>query len=987
MSNQAKVLGVLAQRELARRRLLQFTKLTHPAYEAGWVHEDICERLEKFSADVAARKSPRLMLLMPPRHGKLLADDTPVYTMSGWRTHGTLRVGDRVLGSDAQWTRVCAISAPDIADVEITFCTGEKILAHENHEWQCVVLRAAKNPKGGDRFNGKYRELRTVETKEILEWCDAHGGSGAYPSLFKASGGRRFALPSVDYGLNPSIFREVRKRPRHLARVTGPRIESARRVAPHEAKVGRCIQVEAADGLYLVGRGMMVTHNSELASIRFPAWHLGHNPRHEIINVGYNLDLPIKFSRKVREVVRDAHYQAMFPDTRLDQDSQSAESWNTTKGGGFTAAGVGGGITGKGAHILIIDDPLKNMEEADSIDRRDLLDEWYQSTAYTRLAPGGGVLFIECLTGETPVLMADGSTKRMDAMHVGDEVATFDDGRLSVTRVSGWKRSGRDKVFKITTSSGKIVRANERHPFLVATDEGLKWTRTKNLSTASKIVTLKEIGVSGAGSRAQLRSVGNQPNVVDFATRIITEKNGPMGTEPLQSVASSSGNDTSSTATGYLSKNTTHSYQSKGETAQSAANRPGAIRPSTGKTGYASTTVTNQEEYEASCATTVTSPLDTPGPKQNFWQWLSTSDFTTETVVSVEPDGEEDVYDLRIEGTQNFIANGLVSHNTFWNDDDLAGRLQQRMAKADGADQFDIVKYPALSEHWEYRNEETRIITRSPTELPPEVVSEGGLKLLRPIDTCLHESRYPTDALKRIRSNMDSPRIWSALYQQNPVPDEGMYFRKEFFRYQRTMPAATGHQLVTAWDFAIGEKQQNDWTVGVTLLQDSNDTLYVMDVVRFKGDAMQIVENILDTAKKWGSGIAGDYRLGVEDGQIWRAIEPLLKKRMSERKEFWSYEPLKPLTDKLSRARPLQGRMQQGRVVFPDEASWLKDTQTEMLRFPAGAHDDVVDAMAWGVRLCISREPPKSEPVKQPESWKDKLSVESEGFGVGHMAA
>lgn len=719
MSNQAKVLGVLAQRELARRRLLQFTKLTHPAYEAGWVHEDICERLEKFSADVAARKSPRLMLLMPPRHGKLLADDTPVYTMSGWRTHGTLRVGDRVLGSDAQWTRVCAISAPDIADVEITFCTGEKILAHENHEWQCVVLRAAKNPKGGDRFNGKYRELRTVETKEILEWCDAHGGSGAYPSLFKASGGRRFALPSVDYGLNPSIFREVRKRPRHLARVTGPRIEAARRVPPHEAKVGRCIQVEAADGLYLVGRGMMVTHNSELASIRFPAWHLGHNPRHEIINVGYNLDLPIKFSRKVREVVRDAHYQAMFPDTRLDQDSQSAESWNTTKGGGFTAAGVGGGITGKGAHILIIDDPLKNMEEADSIDRRDLLDEWYQSTAYTRLAPGGGVLYIE----------------------------------------------------------------------------------------------------------------------------------------------------------------------------------------------------------------------------------------------------------------------------TFWNDDDLAGRLQQRMAKANGADQFDIVKYPALSEHWEYRNEETRIITRSPTELPSEVVSEGGLKLLRPIDTCLHESRYPTDALKRIRSNMDSPRIWSALYQQNPVPDEGMYFRKEFFRYQRTMPAATGHQLVTAWDFAIGEKQQNDWTVGVTLLQDSNDTLYVMDVVRFKGDAMQIVENILDTAKKWGSGMAGDYRLGVEDGQIWRAIEPLLKKRMSERKEFWSYEPLKPLTDKLSRARPLQGRMQQGRVVFPDEASWLKDTQTEMLRFPAGAHDDVVDAMAWGVRLCISREPPKSEPVKQPESWKDKLSVESEGFGVGHMAA
>ena len=983
MSNQAKVLGVLAQRELARRRLLQFTKLTHPAYEAGWVHEDICERLEKFSADVAARKSPRLMLLMPPRHGKLLADDTPVYTLSGWRTHGTLRVGDRVLGSDAQWTRVCAISAPDIADVEITFCTGEKILAHENHEWQCVVLRAAKNPKGGDRFNGKYRELRTVETKEILDWCDAHGGSGAYPSLFKASGGRRFALPSVDYGLNPAIFREVRKRPRHLARVTGPRIEAARRVPPHEAKVGRCIQVEAADGLYLVGRGMMVTHNSELASIRFPAWHLGHNPRHEIINVGYNLDLPIKFSRKVREVVRDAHYQAMFPDTRLDQDSQSAESWNTTKGGGFTAAGVGGGITGKGAHILIIDDPLKNMEEADSIDRRDLLDEWYQSTAYTRLAPGGGVLFIECLTGDTPVRLPDGTDQRLDALRPGDEVATYEQGRLTTTTVAAIKKNGRDKVYKITMSSGRIVRANERHPFLAAIDGELKWIRTRALTTAHKIVTVRDSGGNGKGSLVQQITATSQLNAEGCVALITKSNNGLPATDHQVQTQLDSAIPTSSTGTALTLRNTTGLKTNKVVFAPSASNH----HHQDGTGSLSSTIATTPLKSEGCSATHATSESDTLSLSPIHVPLPNTYDFTLEVIASVEPDGEDEVFDLQIDRTENFIANNAATHNTWWSDDDLAGRLQQRMAKADGADQFDIVKYPALSEHWEYRNEETRIITRSPTELPPEVVSEGGLKLLRPIDTCLHESRYPTDALKRIRSNMDSPRIWSALYQQNPVPDEGMYFRKEFFRYQRTMPAATGHQLVTAWDFAIGEKQQNDWTVGVTLLQDSNDTLYVMDVVRFKGDAMQIVENILDTAKKWGSGIAGDYRLGVEDGQIWRAIEPLLKKRMSERKEFWSYEPLKPLTDKLSRARPLQGRMQQGRVVFPDEASWLKDTQTEMLRFPAGAHDDVVDAMAWGVRLCISREPPKSEPVKQPESWKDKLSVESEGFGVGHMAA
>ena len=146
---------VLARRILARRRLLKFTELTHPSYSAGWVHDDICRRLEKFSADVAAGKSPRLMLLMPPRMGK-----------------------------------------------------------------------------------------------------------------------------------------------------------------------------------------------SELASIRFPAWHLGRYPNHEIINVGYNLDLPMVFSRKVRDLLREPEYQALFPDCQLNPESQATEKWVTTAGGGFLAAGVGGGITG-----------------------------------------------------------------------------------------------------------------------------------------------------------------------------------------------------------------------------------------------------------------------------------------------------------------------------------------------------------------------------------------------------------------------------------------------------------------------------------------------------------------------------------------------------------------------------------------------------------------------------------------------------------------
>ena len=515
----------MAIRVLARRSLLQYTKRFHPNYDAGWVHEDICRRLEQFSKDVADKKSPRLMLLVPPRHGK-----------------------------------------------------------------------------------------------------------------------------------------------------------------------------------------------SELASIRFPAWHLGHHPDHEVINCGYNMDLPMKFSRKVREQLRDKSYEAMFPEAKLDADSQSVEAWNTTMGGGFTAAGVGGGITGKGAHVLTIDDPIKNMEEADSAVVRDGLWDWYWSTAYTRLSPGGGVLVIQ----------------------------------------------------------------------------------------------------------------------------------------------------------------------------------------------------------------------------------------------------------------------------TWWNDDDLAGRLQKQMKDMPEADQFVIIKYPALAEADEYLTPEGDIHRSIPGQLDFNPPPEGSI-MLRPMGEALHPQRYPTKMMENYKANMH-PRIWSALYQQNPVPDEGMYFKAEWFRMEPTAPMIRKRNIYQAWDFAIGEKQQNDYTVGVTILQDENNFLHVLDLVRFKGDTFVIIEEILNMLTKWTLYPDTPVTIGFEDGQIWRAIKPVLEMRMQERNLFPPYEVLKPLTDKLVRARALQGRMQQGRVMFL-ESDWMAELKREMMRFPAGSHDDMVDALAWACNLVVNKAPPKPDdraPVLK--SWKDKLS----GMGkkeASHMAA
>lgn len=445
---------------------------------------------------------------------------------------------------------------------------------------------------------------------------------------------------------------------------------------------------------------------SELASRSFPAWHLGRYPDHEIIACSYNVSLAMSFSRKVKEVLEDPAYHTVF-DARLNPNHQSAEEWGLDgRRGGYVAAGVGGGITGKGAHVLIIDDPLKNAEEADSADLREKLWDWYGSTAYTRLAPGGGVLVVQ----------------------------------------------------------------------------------------------------------------------------------------------------------------------------------------------------------------------------------------------------------------------------TWWHDDDLAGRLQLAMSQDPEADQFVVVKYPAIAEHDEYLDEDTDLIVY---DEPPE---HG--RLLRRKGEALHPERYDVQKLNRIRKTIPA-RFWAALYQQNPVPDDGAYFTKDQFK-RAELPSLKRAKVYIAWDFAISEKKQNDYTVGTVGLQDEDDMLHVAEVVRFKsGDAFFIVQSILDLAKRWHNS---SLVIGFEDGQIYRAIESLLKKRMRELAFYPSVTVLKPITDKMARARPLQGRMQQGMVSFNDKAEWYDTVRNEMLRFPAGVNDDCVDSLAWMTTLAVGQEPPRKAEPQKLKSWKDKLRGLAAG-GATHMAA
>jgi predicted phage terminase large subunit-like protein len=132
---------------------------------------------------------------------------------------------------------------------------------------------------------------------------------------------------------------------------------------------------------------------SEFASIYFPSWAMGLKPDMKIMQTTHTADLSINFGRKVRNLMDSDEYSKIFGEVSLASDSKSAGKWQTNKGGEYFAAGVGGAIAGRGADLLIIDDP-HSEQDAMSINLLDSCYEWYTSGPRQRLQPGGAIVIV-----------------------------------------------------------------------------------------------------------------------------------------------------------------------------------------------------------------------------------------------------------------------------------------------------------------------------------------------------------------------------------------------------------------------------------------------------------------------------------------------------------------------------------------------------------------------------------------------------------------
>ncbi len=244
----------------------------------------------------------------------------------------------------------------------------------------------------------------------------------------------------------------------------------------------------------------------------------------------------------------------------------------------------------------------------------------------------------------------------------------------------------------------------------------------------------------------------------------------------------------------------------------------------------------------------------------------------------------------------------IVVINHRMHEDDLCGQLLAQQAA--GGDKWEVVELPALNDAGE--------------ALWPEA--------------------YPVQALERIRRN-SQPRYWSALYQQRPAPEDGDYFKAEWLKPYDKAPALDTLRVYGGSDYAV-TADGGDYTVHAVVGLDPEGRMYLLDLWRKQASSDQWVESFCDMVLQWKP-----MAWAEEQGQIKSGVGPFLERRMHERRAYTVREQFPTRGDKAIRAQSMRSSMAMNGLYVPVGAPWYADFRSELLSFPAGKHDDQVDAI------------------------------------------
>jgi predicted phage terminase large subunit-like protein len=274
---------------------------------------------------------------------------------------------------------------------------------------------------------------------------------------------------------------------------------------------------------------------------------------------------------------------------------------------------------------------------------------------------------------------------------------------------------------------------------------------------------------------------------------------------------------------------------------------------------------------------------------------------------------------------------------TRWHEDDLGGRVLNDAAT--GGRPWHVLSLPMVAETHD-------ALGRRPGEpLWPEWFT----------DDMIAEAKRDT-------------RTWSALYQQRPAPEDGDYFRRDWLRTVATMPPRDSLRIYGASDYAV-TANGGDYTVHVIMGLDLSGRLWLLDLWRGQTSSDVWVEAFCDLVQQWKP-----IGWAEETGQIKAGIGPFLDRRMRERKAYVARKQFPTRGDKSVRAQSIRGRMALEGLHIPADAEWRADLEAEMMAFPAGKHDDQVDALGLVGQLLDLMTQPKAKPDALPPKFDFGIS-------------
>jgi predicted phage terminase large subunit-like protein len=333
----------------------------------------------------------------------------------------------------------------------------------------------------------------------------------------------------------------------------------------------------------------------------------------------------------------------------------------------------------------------------------------------------------------------------------------------------------------------------------------------------------------------------------------------------------------------------------------------------TGTGSFASTTVTKLRKFAASCVTTATFRLDTARLRKTLKKLRSTYEFDADIIIRITDAGGAEVFDLEVHETENFIANGIVSHNTRWAKRDLTGQIVDASIKKEGSSEWEVIELPAIMPSGE--------------PLWPEF--------------------WSLDELQKLKIELPISK-WSAQYQQDPTSEEGALIKRDWWNIWEAEKPPACEAVIIAMDTAFSKTERSDYSACVTfgVFNHPNATgkpipnLILLDAWKDKMEFPELKAATVQHYKDWKPDMF------IIEKKASGA--PLIAELRNAGVPVQEFTPTRATGDKIVRVNSITDIFASG-VVWAPEEQFAIDVVEECAAFPSGDHDDYVDAVTMAL--------------------------------------